>query len=139
MRDLLLEEYMLTNNIWSLELGNYWKWRESLLCNSLDKHAVSFVKHIPYNMTPVILSFLARDCNKHACTCSVKIIEKRAHELWVYRRKKYLEHLHCRRHGLQTSQSISGARVMTVSLYTVYSCMLCTVYIKEVIMHYDIQ
>ena len=57
---MALEEYMymLTNNIGSLELEKFWQWRESLLYNSLDKHAVSVLKHIPYNMAPIILSFL---------------------------------------------------------------------------------
>ena len=41
-----------------------------------------------------------------------------------------------RRHSLKTSQSISGARVMTVSY--IYTCMLRTVRIKDVIMYYDI-
>ena len=54
--DHLLEEYMLRKNIGSLELG---KTPNGIV-----------VRHIPYNMAPVISSFLARDCNKG----SVKII-----------------------------------------------------------------
>ena len=58
------------------------------------------VGHIPYNMAPVILSFLARDCNK----VSVKIVGKRVNRgagyglevpcsYHLYGTKKYLEHL----------------------------------------------
>ena len=77
--DFLLEEYMLTYNIGSLELGKYIlamkrnEERARYLYNSLDKHAVSVVKHIPCNMASVMSSYLATDCNKG----SVKIIGER--------------------------------------------------------------
>ena len=72
--------------------------------NSLDKSALSVVKpnstmvrHIPYNMAPVILSFLARDCNKG----SVEIIGKRVNRgagfgleaPCTYGPNKHLKHL----------------------------------------------
>ena len=83
---------MFTNNTGSLELHGKvlpMKREPAIIYNTLNKHALSVVKHIPYNMAPVILSFIARTCNNG----SVKIIGKRVHELWVYGTRKYLGHL----------------------------------------------
>ena len=66
-----------TNNIGSLELEQVLVMKREpaplYIYNSLDKHVVSVVKHIPCNVAPVISPFLARDCNMD----SVKIMGKR--------------------------------------------------------------
>ena len=58
-------------------------------------------------------------------------------EPWVYGTKKYFKHLEDEDLAIDLWQSISGTRVMTVSLYT-HVHVMYSVRIKEVIMYYDI-